>query len=298
MGSRDWYGKDWKILRSQLVKLCIQFSTNLLDAVHHEDNFPNHVQQFCESVQKDISSKIHNDLLGLWEKCLPLFVNQQQLVQLLENDIKALKGEKRHRNSRIQPRQALGRILLKFFEYERRELIASGMGVSSNKVKTWERLDTISRKLADKNGTMSRCNEDHFNDLAMYVREKCSHDRNLPRRTSTIRDYFYQFSDACIGHKIENIDGMGHLSFEETKGLLNGVGMAELIKCLERLSQDAVEIIDVEYGLGIGKIQYRTIGDFLMARDLTVELYEKKKASIIQELRDCFEYSLLERIGG
>lgn len=296
---RDWYGRDWKKLRSQLLKLCLQYGDEFLASLSSSPgNLMQIVYSFIENIERDILHRIPPDRLGLWQKALPFFANKQLLFEWLENDKPALLGEKINNGNPVKPRQALGRKLCQYFEQERRQQIAAGYGVSANRIKTWERLDRISREVAAQNKTRQRCSEEHFIMLAEHVKEKFSHDKNLPRKTNTIQDYFYQFSDDCY-EKIDNQDdGMEKISLQEARDLLDHVGMAQLSRCLNRLSGEELEIVDAAFQLGIGKVQYLSLNDFLEKHSLTAEAYEQKRIEILSKLRFCLECSLHEQRGG
>ena len=296
---RDWYGRDWKILRTNLLKLCLQHGDELLFSIKTESiDLPSLVERFVEKIQNDISQRISGDRLGLWKNGLSLFVNRQRLVEWLQNDRSALCGKKTNNGKRVQPRQALGRKLWQYFELARREQLAAGLGVSANKIKTWERLDRISRDLAEQKDSTQRCSEEHFQELAQLVKDKYSHDKNLPRKINTVQGYFYQFSDECFEKIDDREDGMDKISLQEAKNLIDGVGMAELSRCLNQLSEKDLKIIDVSFQLGIGKVQYLTVEDFLLAHSLSADEYEKRQSKIMKQLRDCLEYGLHEQIGG
>jgi hypothetical protein len=238
------------------------------------------------------------DQLGLCQNCLPLLIQSEWLHVEFERDRDALYGRKNHNGKAVQPRQALGRKLTQFFEMNRREHIANDLGVSSNKVKTWERLDRISRNLIKDSRSANRCVEEHFEELARFVKVNHGHDKNLPRRAKTIKGYFYRFSDNCI-ENIEDRDGtMDKLSLQEVKDLLQEVGITELARCLQQLSATEQEIIDVSFHLGLSKVVYRSIKDYCYNRQLKKKQFEKKRNQVIDKLRQCLELSLISRHGG
>lgn len=293
---RNWYGEDWKNLRDSLMKLCLQKSDDLLTNICTGINcFEKSVKDYFTVIANEINNKIPQDKIGLWKKALPLIVNQQRFAEWLWKDQKALKGHKMNKGNPISPRQALGRKLWQHFELARREQLAAGRGVSVNRIKTWERLERISREVARKAETGRRCTEAHFAELAGLIKKKYSHDKNLPRKINTVRDYFYQFSDDCLKN-MEHIDSVfgkiDTISINDAKGLLHGVGKRELEKCLKRLSPDDFEVIDVAFKLGLGKVQYLSVCDFLRARFLNEEQYEEKRKKVMEQLKNCLEFNL------
>jgi len=292
--SHDWYGRDWKILRSQLCKLCLNHAGPLLDGFSGTGGLD--LDSFFAAVEKDISDRISMDELGLWQHCLPLLVRREWLVKELEKDRQALAGNKASASKGISPDQALARKLCLFFERNRRLHVADELGVSEHQVKTWERLDRISRRLCqDRVG--NRCVEEHFTELADYIRCHHGHDRNLPRRTPTIRGYFFRFSDDCVEHIEDRENSIDTLSLQQARELLTGVGMIELVRCLQNLEQKELEIIDMEFGLGMTKIQYLSRQQYLRDRKMTRSEFAPLKKRAVQQLRHCLETGLAARQG-
>lgn len=251
-----------------------------------------------EQVGNDISGRVAQDKLGLWQNCLPLLIQPEWLQAELKRDKKALCGRKKNNGKKVQSRQALARKLAQFFEMNRREHVANELGVSSNKVKTWERLDRISRKLTKNNKAANRCTEDHFEVLAKFVKTNHSHDKNLPRRAKTVKSYFYRFSGDCVENIEDRDNTMDRLSLQEVKDLLQDVGMAELFGCLQQLSSAELEIIDVSFQLGMSKVVYRSIEDYLHNHHLKQDQFEKKQNRVTDKLRQCLELGLVSRQGG
>lgn len=299
MRERDWYGKDWKILRTQLIKLSLLHSEALLEGFKDSiGNIETLLDPFIEQILLDISERISLDQIGLWQNCLPLFVQCEWFYAELKRDREVLCGRKNNKGKKMQPRQALARKLALFFEMNRRGHIANELGVSSNKVKTWERLDKISRNIVKNQTISNRCSEEHFDELASYVKINHGHDKNLPRRAKTVKGYFYRFSEDCFENIESRDDTMDKLSFQETKNLLQKVGMTELSRCLNELSASELEIIDVSFKLDMGKVVYRSVDDYLFNHQLTHDHFLKQQQKVINKLRQCFEIGLVARQGG
>ena len=123
----DWYGKDWKILRSQLLKLCLQYSNSFLQRVSEAKEIS--LGEYITTIEKNINTRIPPDQLGLWQNCLPLLIRTEWLKKELERDIKALCGQKTNKGKKVSPRQALARKLNQFFEMNRRQHIADELCV-------------------------------------------------------------------------------------------------------------------------------------------------------------------------
>ncbi len=296
---RDWYGRDWKILRTQLVKLCLLHSDALLAGLNNSfDNMEELTNQFLEQIREDIAARISLDRLGLWQNCLSLLIQAERLCMELKRDGEALSGRKKNKGYTVHPRQALARKLNQFFEMNRREHVANELGVSSNKVKTWERLDRVSRKLAKNDTVSNRCTEEHFEALARYVKANHGHDKNLPRRAKTVKGYFYRFSDDCIENIENRDDTMDKLSLQEAKDLLQGAGITQLSKCLQQLSTGDLEIVDVSFQLELSQVVYRSLEDFLHNHKLTQEQFDKRRKQVLDKLQQCLEITLISTSGG
>ncbi len=294
-GEHDWYGRGWRSLRSNLLKLCLQHSEELLAKVRaNPERLPEMIDAFVEKVLVDISQRIPLDQLGLWEEAPALFVNRARLVEWLESDRRAIRGEKIHKGQPINPRQALGQKLWQYFELARREQLADDLGVSAGKIKTWERLDRVSREIARQKPVSQRCSDEHFRELAGIVKARHPHDKNLPRKVATIKAYFYRFSDECHESIGDLNDGIEMTALEEAKDLLQGVGMEKLNECLRKMSSEDLEIVDVGFNLGIGQVQYRTTQDYLHAKSIDSTEYKDRLEKILGRLRRCLESSLGE----
>ena len=297
--SRDWYGGDWKLLRTQLIKLCLQHSQELLTELQAiESDVQAVTRTFLVRVRQVIAARIPLDQLGLWQHGLALLVHPEQLARDCEADLVALRGKKISNGEPVHPRQALARKLQQYFETNRRELVADELGISANKVKTWERLDRISRDIARLEHLGNRCIEDHFEQVARHIKTHHGHDKNLPRRAETVKGYFYRFSSDCLQFIEDRGDTMDKLSLEDAKELLQGVGMAELSHCLQALSQQQLEIIDATFHLGLSNVIYRSVDDYLRNHQLGKVEYETQLQGILINLGQCIEMRLAARQGG
>lgn len=297
--AREWYRKDWKPLRTQLIKLCLQHSRDLLFEMQEKDTDVHAlIKTFLLRLHQDIAARIPLDQLGLWQHGLALFVHPEQLARDCEADLEALRGKKTSNGEPVHPRQALARKLQQYFETNRRELVADELGISANKVKTWERLDRISRDIARLEHLSNRCIEDHFEQVARHIKAHHGHDKNLPRRAETVKGYFYRFSSDCLQFIEDRGDTMDKISLEDAKELLQGVGMAELSHCLQTLSQKQREIIDATFHIGLSKVVYRSVDDYLCNHQLGKVEYETQLQDILTNLGQCIELRLTARQGG
>ncbi|PIE59385.1 MAG: hypothetical protein CSA32_04135 [Desulfobulbus propionicus] len=297
--TRDWYGKDWKILRTQLVKLCLVHCENLLSALKKSGHYSREeFTRFIDVVREDIFQRTMEDKLGLWENCLPLMSDVSKLELELKKDKKTLSGQTEKSGKATIPVQAFARILKQFFELSRRQIVADDLGVSSNKVKTWERLDKISRQLCKDKNITNRCREDHFEELAGHVKSHYGHDKNLPRRANKVMEYFYRFSDDCIQFIDEFKTAENRLSLQETQSIFANTGMKELVHCLEELNEDECQLIDLFFNVGLSRLVYRTVDDYLAQHNITMSQLHKKRNAVIDKLRRSLELKVEGRQWG
>ncbi len=296
--TRDWYGRDWKILRTQLVKLCLLHCEKLLSVLKDSHYRGEEFIQFIDAVREDIFNRTIEDKLGLWENCLPLMSNVSKLELELKKEKKTLRGQIKRNGKEISPVQAFAQILNQFFELSRRQFVADDLGVSSNKVKTWERLDKISRQLCKDKNVTNRCHEYHFEELANHVKSNYSHDKNLPRRANTVMRYFYLFSKDCIQFIDDFTSTENKISLQETRNIFENIGMKELAHCLKDLNEEECQIIDLFFNLGLSKLIYRTVDDYLAKHDITMNQLHAKRDVVIDKLRRSLELKMEARQWG
>lgn len=290
----DWYGRDWKFLRTQVVKLGLQFKAPLLQAATDSKELP--VADFIDNMIKAASSMIPLDERGIWQNSLPLLVDIGWLAAELEKDRLALRGEKTVNDRPVKPEQALARKLSLYLEMNRRNHIADEMGISSNQIKNWERLDKVSREVAAAT-TSNRCNDEHFTELARFIKTNRSHDKNLPRRAKTVKGYFYRFSRDCIENIDDREETMDKLSIQEAREMLQGVAMSELARCLQRLTSEQMEILDLAFRLGLSKVTHISIESYLGEKNMAPQHFEQQKDKVIDRLRSCLEAGLVFKQG-
>ena len=108
--SRDWFGRDWKLLRTQLIKLCLQHCQEFLNEVQVKDlGVLAMIKAFFDRIRLDIAARIPLDRLGLWQHGLALMVHPERLARDCEADLVALRGKKTSNGEPVHPRQALAR---------------------------------------------------------------------------------------------------------------------------------------------------------------------------------------------
>jgi len=292
---RDWYGSAWRFLRSQILKLALRHGDPLLKAAVDGSSLP--VTDFMNKIITDINEKTAIDTIGLWQNALPLLIQVEWLEKELNKDRIALSGKKNNKKQKIMPKQALSRKLSLFLEMNRRQHLAAALGVSNHRVKNWERLDRISRSITGVE-TANRCTEEHFIELAAYIKKHYTKDRNLPRKANKVQEYFYQFSRDCT----ENIEAkkktMDNLSLQEAQEMLQGVALSELMNCLQQLPPELMEAINTAFQLGLTRSTYLSCEHYIKEKRITSRQFEQMQEAAIESLRCCLEAGLAAKQGG
>ena len=157
----DWFGKDWPRLKKQLIMLSVSCSNLLFE----DDSFTGSVSSqgfalFSSTLLADIRNRIVNDELGMWKEALSLFSSFDRVANMLNHDLSSAPQKET-----ISSKQILGQNLRYYYEDARRELVAAEVDETPSKIKAWERLDRISRKLAKEKKVTDRCTEEHFKAL-------------------------------------------------------------------------------------------------------------------------------------
>lgn len=292
-GERDWYGIDWLILRNNLVKVCVRKSEKpFRELSGSSDILDNIVASYVNDLLEDIEKRALLDRVGLWAHAMPLFSNRSHLESTLKKEMSAVLRATAKKRDTVSVQQIIGQTMKHYFESARREILAADCDVSPNRIKTWERLDSISRKLAQAKPVESRCTDEHFEQLSNVVKTQHPKDKNLPRTVKTIMVYFYQFSGECSKFVEASDSHLETTSLEDAREMLAGVGLDILSGCLDQLSTEHLEIVDVAFGLGIGTVQYRSVDDFLHNRSIKLSEFEKLLKMVLEKLGNCLETSV------
>ncbi|MCU7805625.1 MAG: hypothetical protein KZQ96_20755 [Candidatus Thiodiazotropha sp. (ex Lucinoma borealis)] len=230
----------------------------------------------------------------MWKNALALFGDRDRLVKLLQADGEAIRTAGMSEKG-ITLEQVVGRILRQYLEGARRDLVACSMGVSAGRLKTWERLDRISRGLIGENDSRSRYDYGHFEKLAVYIREHHSKDRNLPRTANTIQDYFDTFCRECDGSQCKS--SLRELSNDlgDVRDYLDGGGLGILYECLMKINLKEREMVDSAFGLEMFKKPgYETTEkiDDALGNSSVNDI-----SRILEKLRNCMEIILKARAG-
>ncbi|HID45793.1 MAG TPA: hypothetical protein EYP34_08570, partial [Chromatiaceae bacterium] len=253
----DWLWKDWRKLKTQLVRLCVRHVGLLLNSAGQYDSsrFP----RFREEVLADIQGRIdEGDGSGIWRECLGLLAAFDQLQTTLQ-------GVFRKPPKDLLPCQLLGRSLQFFLEDARRELAALETGETPARVKTWERLNRISLRLLNEQqadlSAEERCTEEHFRDIHAWIKAEYAGDYNYPQRLNNIRDFFYIFCSCCRNQSRRDPGSVPDEYALSTGGisslsdsLFNGDAKEALLKALSQLEAEEMEILNVAFELELGAL--------------------------------------------
>lgn len=287
----DWLGKDWQKLKKQLVILSVSHSScfSTENQLLVED-----LRLFISVILSDINQRIVKDELGLWQEALPLFTNFDLLQKLINDGLKNTKGKD------ISFNQALGQNLKYFFEYARRELLALELGDSPARIKTWERLNRFSNKIAKNASFDELCSEEYFDYLLKAIKTQRAGDYNYPQKIDSIRQYFFKFSQDCKKLEIQidgsELDSYSKLNISVAIGDdLFGSGEKETLqKCLLQLDKEDLELLDVAFGLEVSSAQYLSEQVYQQANGYTKRQYDEAKINALKNLSTLFDKQYYE----
>jgi len=278
----QWYGCDWKSLRSNLVKLSIQVIERFV-----EDKAPGgmaaaDIGELEARLHHAVNDRIAGDRLTMWSHALPLCVGLAGLADNLAREIGSHEG--------VSWQRRAGAMLKQHFETARREILAADKETHAHRIKTWERLDQISRKVARTRNDEGRCTEAHFQAVSDFVRVEYPRDKNLPKKLSTIETYFWEFSDECV--EVVSSDATEQLPAAEIADLFVDVGIPELGQAIYRLDEVHRDVISFEYELELSGIRFMTRNDLLVHHKLSEQEYDHCVAQGLSQLRQGLELLL------
>jgi len=286
----DWLWKDWLKLKKQLIMLCTRHVGELLDGNGNfdEDGF----ERFKEQVMREIQNRIPDDHSGLWQESLALLARSDELERRLRKDL-------RHPSDKLSPAQILGRAMQFVLEQARRELAALETGESPARVKTWERLDRISRRLtaADENSaSIDRCSEEHFQQVHAEIKTTHAGDYNYPQKLTSIRDYFYIFCDCCK-QRADLLAEDASDAYSLTRGglssltdtLFGGEAKNALATALTRLPAEQRTLLNAAFGLGLEPVGYISEKAYMRDKGINPTEYQYRKQKALENLWQLFE---------
>lgn len=278
----EWYGCDWKSLRSNLVKLSIQVIERFVEDKGLSGMVPADIGELEARLHHAVNDRIAGDRLAMWSHALPLCVGLADLADKLAREVGSQEG--------VSWQRRVGAILKQHFETARREILAADKETHAHRIKTWERLDQISRKVARTKDQQVRCTEEHFQAVSDFVRVEYPRDKNLPRKLSTIETYFWEFSDECV--EVVSRDGTEQLPVAEIADLFVDVGIPELGQVIHRLDEVHRDVISFEYELELPGIRFMTMKDLLAHHQLSEQEYDHCVAQGLSRLRQGLELLL------
>lgn len=282
----DWLGKDWQKLKKQLVVLC----TAHADCFSDKQLTTKDLELFVSTVLNDIKARSIQDEIGLWQEALALFINFDLLYKSLESGLKPSFKDKD-----IIFNQALGQSLNYFFEDARRELLALELDDSPARIKTWERLNRFSNKLAKNTHFSNLCSEEYFEYLLNVINQECAGDYNYPHKLDTIRSYFFKFSQDCKKLEVQADDSQLNCYSKEDifniigEDLFSGKEKQILSQCLPQLDKQDLELLDVAFGLEINPTQYLSEKAYQKAKKYNKKQYEEAKTNALKNLNSLFD---------
>lgn len=193
---RYWYGSGWPELRSNLVRLCLEESGELLDVVMAEDagdsGIEGAVVRFVDHMLLTIQQRLDaNRSADRWHHSLRLMVEPGRLAKALIRQQKQFAAKSRD----LEPEALLGTILRSHFEQMRRELQTEH---SPHRLKVWEQIDRVSRELMGvDDDPRKRLSSEHQEAVLRELGQRFPTSRNLPRALTTLQDYFDEFCPAA-----------------------------------------------------------------------------------------------------
>ncbi len=298
--TRDWLGEDWLKLKGQLVTFCVRYVALLYD--DDETYSSSLFSQFRDQLLSDLNERTRagKDVAGLWGEALGLLARIDDFAPVLDKELGHIKKD-------ISPAKVLGQCFGFFLEEQRRVWYAQELNETSARVKTWERLDRISKSLLRKEMQsqaletanvdlhIDRCTEGHFKKLHQHIREHHRKDYNYPQSLNNIRDFFYLFCKCC--RKRANVDLQQDDYYSLSKGgistlvekLFNTQSAEVLQQCLHQLNQEQSEILDIEFKLGIHSVIYHSATGYRKDKGMTKHAYDITKQQALRQLGECFE---------
>ena len=287
----DWLGQDWLKLKSQLVRLCARHVDVLLDT---EDQYSRAgFQRFRDAVLEELRqrAKPDKDASGLWSEALGLLAEFDALGPILEREL----GRKK---AQADPVQVVGQCLRFFLENARRELYALETGETSGRIKTWERLDRISKSLVrlDPERETDRCSDEHFSVLHAYIKEHHNQDYNYPQKLSSIKDFFHLFCECCRNRTVDvEQDDVYSLTSGGISPLVDSLmdGRMEdiLWQCLQQLTKQEMEIMNIEFKLDTTGVTYMSATAYRRETGISKRSYDMTKLKVLQQLLVCLGIS-------
>lgn len=240
---RYWYGEDWRKLRGNLVRLCLQESGDLLDLLCSKTTRAEEVEQavrvFAERLLGDIQQRLKAAPdADIWRHAMRLLAMPSRLSAALARQQTRFAADDRD----LDPQAMLGAALKSHFETMRRELQTEH---SSHRLKVWEQIDRISRDISGINdGPSTLRSAEHLEAVLIEIEYRYPRSRNLPRSIRTLESYFLEFSrffqpETLDVRMEETLADDRAMTMDDLDFLDEVTGMKpDLVDCLQRRIQE------------------------------------------------------------
>lgn len=225
---------------------------------------------------------------------LPLLADVDQISMRLARDpVLQLMSQPQARldDNSVDAFAAFWHLLRQYLEQERRKLF----GVNANRRKVWERLERISkvvaRDIAQLENRMLRCTDPHFLGL---MRDKIiadyPKDKNLPRTTRMIENYFLEFSSEFSQRDDIALDD---LRPEDLPVFIQELGIQidieRYIVQLKNIAPELHEVICIKYGFVMPGLSFGSIVEYCEARKISLRTFQRRVLAAQSRLRDALE---------
>jgi len=279
----EWLNHLWPALKKELVQLTTKevFRNGhiIFNAVSIND--------VSNEVISIVYLKTSSDASGKWDTALSLLGEFPVFLSCFSKE-----NENSITSDKIQ--NYFGEAFKQYLEYQRRELVALELNDewSPSKIKTWERLQRISTKVAERTNIDARCSEKHFQDVLQWINTQYRHNYNYPHKLSTIRTYFYKMSTTCkevinLGYDIDEYTAGGKIDVL-AEILLGESEKSILFDSLKDLDDNEYELLNIEFKLELKNIFSKTKKEFCLKHSLSNHEYIFMKESALNNLADIF----------
>ena len=137
-------------------------------------------------------------------------------------------------------------------------------------MKTWERLNRISWEIANTPPvTNYRCTEEHFIELSRHIKKHHPKDKNLPRKITTISQYFHMFSDTCLQVGVSENIAVEEVIDVPEMGFMTHDDEFDIANALKSLDSTTLACLDIEFGTSLSPITYTSKQAFLDATGIS-----------------------------
>jgi hypothetical protein len=282
---KHWFGfGGWQSLRGSIKAMAREELPGLLADLSTENaQVEAATNAFVIRIVRKMEARLQARGSSKWSYGISLLGE----VDILAARIKAdpiLGGNAERRN--LPPEIAFYRLFSHFLEHARQ---GQG-GVSRHRVLTWERLDRISRRIAEEQAkkglAINRFSAEHFRQ----IQEKCLAEwpeSNVDLKIETIRGYFEEFCD----------DAQGELPEEDRAGPADYDYMAREFQkkpnvrmCIERVQRKDEALWDaLLLKHGCHPILHGPFYDYASSHDISRYEIDKRYTTALSMVQQCIE---------